>query len=96
VRFERGTFGHLYRIVGDQLAPGRHDICRLFVSALRREKEYLSVPENQIWHFQEFFDAVRKVGNCCDAETANEIRQIILSMSEKLGVSREYLRQLFL
>jgi hypothetical protein len=91
--FDRSTFNHLYRIIGDQMILRRRGVCPVFVSALRREKEYLSIGENQIWHFEEFFDTVRNACNCCDAEAGRAIREILLSVSEKLGLSPEQLQR---
>jgi hypothetical protein len=93
--FERSTFSHLYRIIGDNLAPGRREICALFLAALRREKDYLSIAGNQVWHFEEFFETVRKFAACSDAESVTEARQILDSVSDRLGVSRDHIQRLF-
>jgi len=93
--FERSTFSHLYRIIRDNLAPGRRELCALFLAALRKEKEYLSIPGNQVWHFEEFFETVRKIAACSDPESVTEVRQILDSVSDRLGVSRDYIQRLF-
>jgi hypothetical protein len=93
-RFEGATFGHLYRIIRDRLEHGGPDLCRLFVAALQKEREYLLIPENNVWHFEEFFETVRKAAKSCGPEVAAEIRNILQDVSEKLGVSRDHIERL--
>ena len=67
----------------------------LFLADLRKEKEYLSVPGNQVGRFEEFFETVRKFAECCEAESVTEVRQILDSVLDRLGVSPDHIEKLF-
>lgn len=93
--YERSTFTHLYRIVGEQLKAGNGEVCELFLKALRCEKRYLQEnPRAQVWHFEEFFDTVRLSTRCWGTEVAGEIIEMLCSMADGLGVTSEYIRKL--
>jgi hypothetical protein len=92
--FERTAFSHLYRIIGEQLKNARIEACELLLKALRRERQYLfEDPRNQVWHFNEFFDAVRLSTKICSPEVAGEIIRTLYEIADRLGISTGYLEQ---
>jgi hypothetical protein len=93
--YDRGTFGHLYRMISDDLKAGESRLCKTFLAAIKREAEFLqSSSDHQVWHFEDFFESVRLTATLCK-EVSLEIKQIILPYRDRFGVSEAYLAQLF-
>jgi hypothetical protein len=89
--YDRGTFGHLYRIISERLKAGDKRFCHLLVSAIQREAIFLAGSAGrQVWHFDDFWQSIRITKTLC-IHKFEEIRPLLEGYSTRLGVPRSLL-----